>query len=195
MSNLDAFKSSESKSFKRLNPHLFNPTDTLDVPYPHGGEDDEEHEHIAALNAKSPCRIYSVKDHPSSSSTSHFECVKHGRDCPQLTEVKPEKKKKRIRQSEKPILNRLESEWYEHIKHYGAYPQAVKLKIARSAFYKPDFFSFAIATAWEVKGLKGKNIDRGKLALKVAATAWPEIKFILVWKDEQGVWQEQVVLP
>lgn len=104
-------------------------------------------------------------------------------------------KLKRIRQSDKPEMNRLESEWFHHIHHLGARPQAIKLKLARSVFYKPDFFSPTTMTAWEVKGLNGKNIDRGKLALKCAATAWPEIKFILVWKDEQGQWQEQHVLP
>ncbi len=156
MSNLDAFKNSESKSFRKRNPHIFG---VLSTTLGDGGEDDAEHDHIAALNAKP-------------------------------------KSKKRIRQSEKPELNRLESEWFARLPAlHGVRPQSIKFRLARNAFYKPDFFSFALRTAWEVKGLKGKNIDRGKLALKVAASAWPEIKFILVWKDEQGQWQEQHVLP
>ena len=149
-------KNSQSKSFRKLNPHLFG-SDKAPVMLNHGGEDDEEHDHIAALTAL--------------------------------------KKKKRIRQSTAPEMNKLESEWFHHIHHLGARPQAIKLKLARSVFYKPDFFSARALTAWEVKGLKGKNIDRGKLALKVAATAWPEIKFILVWKNADGQWQEQHVLP
>lgn len=156
--NIDAIKNSESASFKKRNPHIF-PVASEPVILNLGGEDDAEHDHIAALTAK----------------------------------AKP--KKKRIRQSEKPEMNRLESEWYKHIKHLEARPQAIKLKLARSVFYKPDFFSMRLQMAWEVKGLKGKNIDRGKLALKVAASAWPEITFILVWKDEHGQWQEQHVLP
>jgi hypothetical protein len=106
------------------------------------------------------------------------------------------KANKRIRQSSKPELNKLEAEWFSRLPLLsGVRPQSIKFKLARNVFYKPDFFSIAQLTAWEVKGLKGKNIDRGKLALKVAATAWPEIKFILVWKDAEGVWQEQHVLP
>lgn len=155
-------KNSQSKSFRKLNPHLFTLTeDQLPKYNPayggDGGEDDAEHDHIAALTAKP--------------------------------------KAKRIRQSTAPEMNKLESEWFHHIHHLGARPQAIKLKLARSVFYKPDFFSARTLTAWEVKGLKGKNIDRGKLALKVAATAWPEIKFILVWKDANGMWQKQHVLP
>ena len=153
-------KNSQSKSFRKLNPHLFpSPkefNDTLIAKI--GGEDDVEHDHIAALMAKPAV-------------------------------------KKRIRQSEKPVMNKLETEWYSLFATADTRPQAIKFKVARSAFYKPDFFSPLLRTAWEVKGLKGKNIDRGKLALKCAATAWPEIKFILVWKDEQGIWQEQQVLP
>lgn len=178
MSKLDDIKSSESKSFKKLNPHIFGGGPLLDEKHPyghvnlmnHGGEDDAEHDHIAALAAKRTVR-------------------------------------KRIRQSDK-LMNGLEAEFFERIRYeYPNYPrpkpQAVKLKISNGAFFKPDFFvtawphagGHAMATAWEVKGLKGKNIDRGKLALKCAASAWPEIKFILVWKDEQGNWQEQLVLP
>lgn len=111
-----------------------------------------------------------------------------------LEKQHPAKQKKRIRQSPKPLMNRLEAEWFEHIKHLGAHPQAVKLKLANSTFYKPDFFSFRVMTAWEVKGLYGKNADRGKLALKVAASAWPEIRFYLVWKED-GKWLSQEVLP
>lgn len=165
MSKLDDIKSSESKSFKKLNPHIF-------------GQEAE----------------------PGLRDAVHHRIE-------EMTKEKPSKPK-RIRQSEKPLLNKLEGEWFERIRfEFPNYPrpkpQAVKLKIAGSAFYKPDFFVTswphvggpAQPTAWEVKGMKGKNIDRGKLALKVAATAWPEIKFILVWKDEAGQWQEQHVLP
>lgn len=164
MSKLDEIKSSESKSFRKLNPHIFGGGPLLDENHPYGhvnlgGEDDAEHDFIEALTSTKP------------------------------------KTKKRIRQSEKPELNVLETEWFKHIQHFGARPQAIKLKLARGVFYKPDFFSPRTMTAWEVKGLNGKNIDRGKLALKCAASAWPEIKFILVWKDEQGQWQEQHVLP
>lgn len=106
---------------------------------------------------------------------------------------------KRIRQSGKPLMNKLESEWHQYL-CYGDVkclrPQAVKLKIGTNAFYKPDFSGFVgdKLTLWEVKGNKGKNIDRGKLALKVAAFQWPEFDFILVWKQD-GAWQAQRILP
>lgn len=120
---------------------------------------------------------------------------------------------KRIRQSSKSLLNALEAEWFERIRYtYPNYPpvrpQAKRYKIARSAWYKPDFSASiwpnldsdgetigqARETCWEVKGNKGKNIDRGKLALKVAASCFPEVRWILVWKVD-GVWKTQEVLP
>jgi hypothetical protein len=60
MNSLDAIKQSQSASFKKKNPHIFGTsahTLTADelphYPYPRnvGGEDDEEHDHIAALTA------------------------------------------------------------------------------------------------------------------------------------------------
>lgn len=113
------------------------------------------------------------------------------------------KSKKRIRQSVKPLLNKLETEFFERLKLQANYlpnpiPQAIKLRISRDAFYKPDFFSMAWIdgrpTAWEVKELRGKNVDRGKLALKVAASTWPEIRFIFAWKEWQE-WFTQEILP
>ena len=116
---------------------------------------------------------------------------------------------KRIRQSGRPLLNKLEGEWFAVINsaeppflHIRA--QAKRYKLANGAWYKPDMTATAVSEhdlslteiAWEVKGNKGKNIDRGLLALKFAAAAWPEVRFILVWKDKvTGAWQQQRVLP
>jgi len=115
--------------------------------------------------------------------------------------------KKRIRQSAKPLMNKLEQEFFNRLKTRGSdcvrieyihhlRPQALKFKIANNAFYKPDITGFCDGRlhAWEVKGNKGKNLDRGKLALKVAASAWPEVVFILAWKTD-GQWNEQRILP
>jgi len=115
--------------------------------------------------------------------------------------------KKRIRQSAKPLMNKLEQEFFNGLETRGTdcstFPligslraQALKFKIANNAFYKPDITGFCDGRlhAWEVKGNKGKNIDRGKLALKVAASAWPEVVFILAWKTD-GQWNEQRILP
>lgn len=115
----------------------------------------------------------------------------------------PLRQKKRIRQSDKPLMNKLEQEYLAHVSSFARYlpspkAQALKLRLANGVFYKPDLFSFAWLdgrpTAWEVKELRGKNVDRGKLALKVAASTWPEIRFIFAWR-ENGKWVEQEVLP
>jgi hypothetical protein len=156
-------RNTTSPDIKRLNPEFFGkPGDIMN----HGGEDDDEHDLIAALAEK-------------------------------------RSQKKRISQSSKPEMNKLETECFEMLKRQfpqfpAPRPQAIKFKLARNAFYKPDLFSFSWVggrpTAWEVKGMRGKNIDRGKLALKVAASAWPEIRFVLAWKDN-GQWFNQEILP
>lgn len=148
-------KNSQSKSFRKLNPHLFPGQNA-------GGEDDEEHDHIAALTAK----------------------------------------KKRIRQSSKPLLNKLESEFSERLKTRWPgtatwiHAQAVRLRLANGLTYSPDFFAIqpnTSPTAFEVKGKYA--FEDSIVKLKVAASSYPFVKFILVWKDEQGQWQEQHVLP
>ena len=114
----------------------------------------------------------------------------------------------RIRQSAKPILNHLEQDWYDRIKdQYPNYPpirkQSKRFRIGNGAWYKPDLTCsiYPVAggpareTAWECKGPKQmKNIARGILTLKTAATQWPEVRFVLVWR-ELGEWKEQEVLP
>lgn len=170
-------QASESKSFKKLNPHLFFKKCAGDnCP-------------ICELQ-RTECNCFDlIPDHPE----------------------KP-KAKKRIRQSSKPLLNKLESEFLAELKRIAArpptfddpdclkepHPQAIKFRLCNGAFYKPDFFSFAWfdgkPTAWEVKELRGKNVDRGKLALKVAASTWPEIRFFLAVK-ENGQWNTQEILP
>lgn len=116
-----------------------------------------------------------------------------------------EKKPKRLRQSSKPLLNKLETEWFNVIKdQYPNYPairpQAKTYKIANGLRYTPDFtvsswpraVGPATETAWEVKG---KWVDGDSFPkLKMAAAAWPEVRFILVWKQD-GEWKEQVILP
>ena len=111
---------------------------------------------------------------------------------------------KRIRQSEKPLMNKLEQAWFSQLSMFsfegervnGLRAQAIKFKIGGNAFYKPDMTGWrgGRLTAWECKGIAVKNIDRGKLALKVAAHQWPEVDFWLVWKQD-GQWQQQRILP
>ena len=117
--------------------------------------------------------------------------------------------KKRVRQSAKPLMNKLEARFLDYLK--AANPrdcdriraQAKRYKIGSGAWYKPDFTALSfqwggvrhVEIAFEVKGPRGmKNQDRGYLALKCAAAAWPEVWFYLVW-FEAGRWQQQRILP
>lgn len=169
MSDLDAIKSSQSASFKKRNPHIFGPAaepglrkawDNGKVEIlNHGGEDDDELEHIAALTANR----------------------------------KPAKK--RIRQSNKPELNKLEGEYQRILQRTNpdAVAQSIRFKLSTGMHYTPDFFSFRQMTAWEVKGKKAW--EDSLIKLRMAAKVWLYIRWVLVWKDERGQWQEQHVLP
>jgi hypothetical protein len=108
---------------------------------------------------------------------------------------------KRIRQSSKPLLNELETKWQSEMHHRWPqariHAQSLRFRLANGAWYKPDFFAiiYGFPQAYECKGPRqGKNVDRGLLALKCAASQYPEIAFSLVWK-EGGVWYQQAVLP
>lgn len=105
---------------------------------------------------------------------------------------------KRLRQSSKPLLNKLETEWYHVLK--STYPadcpvfsQAVRFRLGNGIWYKPDFIVWgAHVYGYEVKG---KHAFRGGFEnLKVAASIYKQIKWYLVWK-ENGQWQEQEILP
>jgi hypothetical protein len=104
---------------------------------------------------------------------------------------------KRVRQSSKPLMNKLESEFYLHLllrfnKDYVKI-QAVRFRLGNGIWYVPDFvISAPWATCYEVKG---PHAFRGGFEnLKVAASTYPEIKWRLVWK-ENGRWIEQEILP
>lgn len=108
---------------------------------------------------------------------------------------------KRIRQDSKPLMNKLETEWLNRLRE--VYPnvqihsQEWRVKIGNGAWFKVDHCAFIEGkwTAWEVKGPKeGKNVARGLLALKCASKSFPEVEWILVWK-QNGIWSQQIVLP
>ena len=115
---------------------------------------------------------------------------------------------KRIRQDDKPLMNKLESQWFEILSaQFPNYPrpraQAKRYKLANGAWYKPDITSSLWPvegegykeSAWECKGPSCmKNVARGLLTIKFAAAQWPEVVFYLVWK-ERGEWKQQRVLP
>ena len=107
----------------------------------------------------------------------------------------------RIRQDAKPLLNKLEKQWFDILKAGGSVTnlsaQALRFKLANGAWYKCDIVGWVNGrlTGWECKGPSCmKNVDRGILTVKIAAAQWPEIDFFLVWKDH-GEFRQQKVLP
>lgn len=113
---------------------------------------------------------------------------------------------KRLRQSTKPLMNVLETEFLARLKAVDANKvvriQALRYRLGNGIWYKPDFTcgNWRIGdgecgpVAWEVKGPRA--FRGGFENLKVAAAMYPEIRWLLVWKDkETGEWKEQEVLP
>jgi hypothetical protein len=117
-------------------------------------------------------------------------------------ETVPVKIPKRIRQSTKPLLNKLESEWFEVLKCRWKIivPQGLRFMLANGTWYKPDFIVWPVG--WESDDhrlrafeCKGPHAFRGgKENLKIAAHQYPQIKWELVWKKD-GQWQEQTIYP
>ncbi len=109
---------------------------------------------------------------------------------------------KRIRQGE-PKPRKWELEWKQmlddspHWEHVRA--QSFRVRLANGAWYKGDVTACRKGLprihVFEVKGgAKMKGVAKGILAIKVAASQYPEICWTLVWKD-RGVWRQQEVLP
>lgn len=110
----------------------------------------------------------------------------------------------RIRQSNKPLMNKLEEEFYGRIRNlYPNYPpvrpQGKTYRLANGVRLTPDFSCSTWPsetgmreTCWEVKGPRAW--EDSLIKLKMAATAWPEVRWLLVWKQD-GAWMEQEILP
>jgi hypothetical protein len=109
---------------------------------------------------------------------------------------------RRVRQDTKPLMNKLETEWYNvllvQFPNKRIRAQSKRYRLGNGIWYKPDFTALILddydcmkEVAWEVKG---PHTFRGGLEnLKVAASTFPEIMWILVWK-ESGTWKEQIIL-
>lgn len=109
---------------------------------------------------------------------------------------------KRIRQSSKPRLNKLETEFLGMLKE-RFHPatscirdQAMRFELANGLWYKPDFVVFfpheeRLPWCFEVKG--PKSWRGGFENLKMAARCWPMFSWSLAWKIGPGDWKEQVV--
>lgn len=118
------------------------------------------------------------------------------RICPKPEELSTKSVKERIRQDKNPLMNKLESEWFEKLKTFFPSriirPQSLRFRLANGLWYKPDFTSIDMKMAWEVKG---PFAHRGGFEnLKMAAACYTEWKWRLVWK-ENGRWMDQEILP
>lgn len=112
----------------------------------------------------------------------------------------------RIRQSQKPLMNKLEQEWYDSAKRLRfkdsiIVPQGVKLRLANGVWIVVDFFVMVGGfdsqdrrpRAIDVKGPQEIQ-DDAVVKLKVAAKEYQWIKWSIEWK-ENGGWQEQTIYP
>lgn len=126
---------------------------------------------------------------------------------PQIRREILEKVSKRIRQGSKPLLNKLEQEWFDllyplHPNYERPIAQAITFRLANGLRYTPDVLAWSWpqlplsrpnrVTCWEVKGKHAW--DDSIVKIKVAATTYPAITWILAWK-ENGEWKTQQVLP
>lgn len=108
------------------------------------------------------------------------------------------RKLKRILQNTKPLSNKLETQFGEHLRAWypGAliYEQAITLRLANGVRYTVDWaVSRGIGVfCYEVKGRHAW--DDAIVKLKVAATTFPNWHWHLAWKDV-GEWQIQIVEP
>ena len=109
----------------------------------------------------------------------------------------------RIRQDKPVKENQWEQQFRARLERQGIWThlvaQSINFRLANGAKYKPDICGWRYDNqmfCWDVKGGKEmKGAAKGVLAIKVAATAFPKVCWNLVWKDENGEWQEQEVRP
>lgn len=107
---------------------------------------------------------------------------------------------KRIRQDTKPLMNKLEQEYYDRYLfgrlEVSVSIQSIRFKLANGVWYKPDFYTDGNMVSYrQAIEVKGPHAFRGGFEnLKMAAHQYPWIKWILVWKEE-GVWMHQTILP
>jgi hypothetical protein len=120
--------------------------------------------------------------------------------------LQPMKEPKRIRQSSKPLMNGLETQFFSYLQNRYPdsiiQPQATRQKLANGSWYKVDFIVFQPRESLQGKAyqimafeVKGPHAFRGGYEyLKIAASLNPHIKYYLVWKGENG-WIQQPVMP
>ena len=78
---------------------------------------------------------------------------------------------------------------------YKTIPQGMRFRLGNGIWYCPDFVRIPLDNLpMQAIEVKGPHAFRGGFEnLKVAANLYPEITWVLVWKDN-GIWQEQIIL-
>lgn len=111
--------------------------------------------------------------------------------------LQPVHSKGRVRQNKKPLLNKLETEWFNHLSRLDGtrvFAQALRFMLGNGIWYKPDFIVISPISTVIAYEVKGEHAFRGGFEnLKVAANIYRWITWKLVWKDN-GQWKEQVIL-
>lgn len=110
-------------------------------------------------------------------------------------------KSKRVRQSAKPLMNKLETEFYSQLRndyHFSTteiVSQEIRFRLGNGIWYKPDFVVIQFDRRPIAFEVKGPHAFRGGFEnLKVAASKHQCVEWRLVWK-ENGRWKEQIILP
>lgn len=103
---------------------------------------------------------------------------------------------RRIRQSQKPRCNKLETEFGAilRVEYPGRriYDQSFRVEMANGTWFKVDWWIPAESIAFECKGPRA--FRGGFENLKRAASSYPDITWVLVWKKE-GRWFRQTMIP
>lgn len=156
---------------------------------------------LCANNKEPACHpgsdLGNTTNRPSESEATRGDLSGVGAACGSTANGMTPKTGTRIRQSKKPLMNKLEqSFWNERLslRYPKAKPQAVRFKLGNGVNYTPDFVDLSVqpVKAWEVKG--PHSWDDAMVKLKLAAAIWAEVRWRLVWKKD-GQWMEQEVLP
>lgn len=121
-----------------------------------------------------------------------------GAPAPAVREAEP--KERRMRQDHGPKLNKLEAAFKQVLLRelpsgVQLHEQALRFRLGNGVWYKPDFAAQpgGALTCWEVKGPRA--FRGGFENLKLAATAYPGVRWVLVWRDPRKGWLKQEVLP
>lgn len=116
-----------------------------------------------------------------------------------FAEEEERKTVKRLRQSSKPKMNKLETEYHEALRNRlpnaSIHPQGARLELANGLTYTPDIVVIhqsGTTECFEVKG--GWFPDDARVKIKMAARLFIGWRFFLVWKED-GIWCEQLILP